>query len=249
MEEHDTLCGQHQHCGARNDYGLTQFPLKGKEPFSSFEMFLFPVPFPHFHSEVTAILNCVSMFRWLFFAVWAHLCVSTQHIAWFTCFWTFGEEEGILLFVWRLTSFALTLFCCIHIIAYTCGSSISTHSAHCVHILLVFMWLTLNCWLPFSMVLFLLFPYSELNISSFFSSSSTHNLAIVDKTLWGPRFTWGVGKNFPILPPSEGVGIGACDPGSCRVCKPKLKLNQLDKTASQLLHFSGFLISLAFLAS
>lgn len=37
-----------------------------------------------------------------------------------------------------------------------------------VHILLVFIWFTLNCLLPFSMVLFLLFPYSELNASSFF---------------------------------------------------------------------------------
>lgn len=95
-----------------------------------------------------------------------------------------------------------------------------------VHILLVFIWFTLNCLLPFSMVLFLLFPYSELNASSFFS---IHNLAIVDITLWGPRFIWGVGKTFQILPPSGGFGTGPCDPGSCRVCTPKLKLTQSDK--------------------
>lgn len=187
-------------------------------------MFLFPIPFPHFHSEVTTIPNFVFIIHLLFFAVLAHLCISSQYIAWFTCFWTWDKYEGIILFVWRLTSFALTLLCFIRIIVCTCDSFIFTYSAHCVHILLVFIWFTLNCLLPFPMVLFLSFPYSE-----YFIFFSIHDPAIVDITLWGPRSLWGVGKVFQILPPSGGFGTWPWDPGSRRACNPKRKLTQLDK--------------------
>lgn len=225
--------------------------LKKKNRFISFEMFLFPIPFPHFHSEVTTIPEFCVYYSFAFLCSLSSSLYFYTMSCLFTCFWTLDKYEGIILFVWGLTSFALRLFCSIHIFAYTCDSSIFTHSAHCAHILLVFIWFTLNCLLLFSMVLFLLFPYSELNTSSFFS---IHNLAIVAITLWGPRFVWGMGKTFQILPPSEGFGTGPCDPGSRRVSTPKLKLTQSDKRPQgqdsfTVIYFSGFLISLAFLAS
>lgn len=141
--------------------------LKKKNHLISFEMFLFPIPFPHFHSEVTTILNFVFIIHLFFFAVLAHLCISTQYIAWFTCVWTWDNYEGIILFVWRLTSFALILLCFIHIFVYTRESFIFTYCAHII--LLIFIWFILNCLLPFPKVLFLLSPYSEyFNLIFFF---------------------------------------------------------------------------------
>lgn len=76
---------------------------------SNFSSFPPPTLFAGFHSEVNSILNFVFIIILIFFVVWAHLCISMQHIAFSYMFLNFIEMNAVFVYL-RVTSFAPALW-------------------------------------------------------------------------------------------------------------------------------------------
>lgn len=95
--------------------------LKEKNCFISFAFstFLSPLLFPHFHSKVATILNLVFITLLLFFAVWVHLCISSNVSLVLDVSALYIKTIVWYLFIETYFFCSYTIFCFIHILVYT----------------------------------------------------------------------------------------------------------------------------------
>lgn len=140
--------------------------LKTKNSFVSFEIFLFLIASrPSTQKEPLSRMLCLSLvcasvrFE-LSFAPVLNLLLGLDVFAHYI-----NVKEPDCVCVCRLSLFALSPFCFIPISAHTRDSLMFPHRS-IVRTIMIYP-STLNCLLPFSMVLFLVFPYFELNPSPF----------------------------------------------------------------------------------